>query len=314
MQTRENAHCSDTAPVDAAAAARSLPGGTPPPTEPDDWDALLGAVRSRLRLALGDWPASAPAPLPLDASDACDEARAIGYDCADALDQMHGTLVAQSKRCRQLELELADARASLREACTQLLGTQAEERRVRHLALHDSLTLLPNRSCFCTRLDQLLATAYPQRPVLALLYLDLDGFKLINDTHGHEIGDEMLRVVAARLLRAVRADDMVSRLGGDEFACLLAGIADRRQLSRLARKLMDAVAAPLKVGELTLEVCASIGIALCPDDGATTQALLKMADAAMYRAKRQQIGHAFYDEPRALRSVTTRHQEARTNG
>ncbi len=281
-----------------------------PRTNPGDWDALLCAVRTRLREALAEWPDSTPAPLP---NDTADEARAIGCDCADALDQMHDTLVSQASRFLRLETEIAEARASLREACTQLLGTQANERRARHLALHDSLTLLPNRSCFCAQLDLALATAYPQRPALAVLYLDLDGFKLVNDTHGHEIGDEMLRVVAARLSRAVRAADRVSRIGGDEFACLLTGMSDRRQLSRLARKLLDTVAAPLRVGELTLQVHASIGIALCPEDATTTQALLKMADAAMYRAKRQQTGHAFFDEAGALRSATTR-SEARLSG
>jgi diguanylate cyclase len=295
MQTPKKTWHADDA---RAALKTAVPG-----TDPGAWDALLGAVRARLREALAAWPESAPAAL-VDGS--AEEARAIGYNCVEALDQLHDALVAQAQHSRRLELEISEARAALREACTQLLGTQAEERRVRHLALHDSLTQLPNRGCFCTRLDQLLATTYPQRPALALLYLDLDGFKLVNDTHGHEIGDELLRVVAARLLRAVRADDMVSRLGGDEFACLLVGMSDRRQLSRLARKLLDAVSAPLKVGELTLQVHASIGIALCPEDGTTTQALLRTADEAMYRAKRQQTGLAFFDEAGALRSVTAR--------
>ena len=276
------------------------------PAEPqagtDDWDTLLGAVQMRLRQSLGEWPDSDPVPLGDDPSAL---ARAASFDCADALDQLHGTLVAEAKRCRQLELEVNEARTKLRDACTELLGTQADERQARHEALHDSLTQLPNRGCFCARLDQLLSASAVRRQPLALLYLDLDGFKLVNDLHGHEAGDELLRVVATRLLRAVRADDMVSRLGGDEFACLLSGMPDRKQLARLARKLLDAVSAPLKVGVLTLQVRASIGIALCPEDGTTTAALLKMADTAMYRAKRQQIGHAFFDEPGALRAVTS---------
>jgi diguanylate cyclase (GGDEF)-like protein len=131
--------------------------------------------------------------------------------------------------------------------------------------------------------------------VLAVLYLDLDGFKPINDRHGHETGDGLLRVVAARLARAVRSDDMVCRVGGDEFVCLLGDVLNRQQLSHLACKLFDAVSAPLRIGTLDLLVRPSIGIAVCPQDGDTTDALLRRADTAMYRAKRQQLGYAFFD-------------------
>ena len=292
----------------AATETRTGPGDPATPQESfDDWDTLLGAVQSRLREALREWPDSAPAPLGEDASAL---ARAASLECADALDQLHSTLVAEAKRCRQLEREVNEAHTKLRDACIALLGTQEEERQARHQALHDSLTQLPNRRCFSARLDEVLGASAVRRPALALLYLDLDGFKLVNDLHGHEAGDELLRVVAARLRGAVRADDMVSRLGGDEFACLLTGVPDRKQLTRLARKLLDTLSAPLKVGVLTLQVRASIGIALCPEDGTTTAALLKMADTAMYRAKRQQIGHAFFDEPGALRAVMSSGQRS----
>ncbi len=106
----------------------------------------------------------------------------------------------------------------------------------------------------------------------------------------------MLRIVAARLARSVRADDMVSRVGGDEFACLLADVPSREQLSHLACKMFDAVSAPMKIGQLKLTVRASIGIAVCPTDGASAEALLKSADNAMYRAKRQNTGYAFFAE------------------
>jgi diguanylate cyclase (GGDEF)-like protein len=128
-----------------------------------------------------------------------------------------------------------------------------------------------------------------------VLYLDLDGFKPINDLHGHDAGDELLRIVAARLARSIRAEDMVCRLGGDEFACLLSDPLNRERLGHLACKLFDAVSAPLQLGPLKLTVRPSIGIAVCPTDGATTDALLKCADAAMYRAKRHQSGYAFFD-------------------
>ncbi len=128
---------------------------------------------------------------------------------------------------------------------------------------------------------------------LAVLFLDLDDFKSINDRHGHETGDEMLRIVAQRLGRVMREGAVVCRLGGDEFACLLPNTMGDAQLSRLAAQVFDAVSAPLKVGALKLSVRPSIGIAVYPTDGDSTTALLQHADAAMYHAKRQQLGYAF---------------------
>ena len=192
-------------------------------------------------------------------------------------------------------MEVFDAQAALAQARAELAGTQAQESRARHLALHDELTQLPNRSFFRERMEHALAQREQQGQSLALLTLDLDGFKLINDAHGHDTGDAVLRIVAARLARAVRATDMVSRLGGDEFACLMANLHSRDQLSRLACKLFDAVSAPLKTGKLTFNVCPSIGIAIGPSDGVTAEALLESADGAMVRAKRQQTVYAFFD-------------------
>jgi diguanylate cyclase (GGDEF)-like protein len=134
----------------------------------------------------------------------------------------------------------------------------------------------------------------PRRQPLAVLYIDLDDFKPVNDQHGHDIGDELLRIIGSRLTRALRAKDMVSRLGGDEFACLLLGLPGRAQIAAVVRKLFDAVAAPLTIDDCTAVVRPSIGIALCPDDGASADALLKNADAAMYRAKREGTGYAFF--------------------
>jgi diguanylate cyclase (GGDEF)-like protein len=128
------------------------------------------------------------------------------------------------------------------------------------------------------------------------MYIDLDGFKPVNDLHGHDIGDQLLRIIAARMSRTVRGEDMVSRLGGDEFACLLADVPDREAVSRLACKLFDAVAAPVKLGALELSVRPSIGIATCPGDGVSGAQLMKHADAAMYHAKRQRCGYAFFDQ------------------
>ena len=194
-----------------------------------------------------------------------------------------------------LELEVFDAQAALAQARAELAGTQAGERQARHLAAHDALTSLPNRSRFCERLAQALGPQRPAHGRVAVLYIDLDGFKPINDEHGHAVGDEVLRIVAMRMTRAVRADDMVSRLGGDEFACLVTDRLDRAQLTRLAGKLFDAIAAPLTLGELRMAVSPSIGIAVCPEDGDAAADLLRLADAAMYCAKRTRSGFAFHE-------------------
>jgi diguanylate cyclase (GGDEF)-like protein len=196
-------------------------------------------------------------------------------------------------RLHQLEHELFKIRAELTAARLELVNVQTNEKNARYLSLHDDLTSLPNRSYFRQRLERALADEEPPRQALAVLYLDLDGFKPLNDTHGHDAGDELLRIVAARLTHAVRAEDMVSRVGGDEFACMLTGLPQREQVRYVACKLFDAVSAPLKIGALEFSVRASIGIATCPTDGTTADSLLKCADAAMYRAKREGTGYTF---------------------
>ena len=125
------------------------------------------------------------------------------------------------------------------------------------------------------------------------MYIDLDGFKPINDRHGHGIGDEVLRIVALRLIHALRAKDMVSRLGGDAFACLVADWQDRDQLSRLGRRIFGAVAAPLSMGNVRVTVSPSIGIAMYPSHGLEPEQLMYSTDAATFRAKRGKSGYAF---------------------
>jgi diguanylate cyclase (GGDEF)-like protein len=278
--------------TDAALRACMAPPGLPLDDAFADWGDLLSAVNARLRLTVGKRPAAASQP---QAHDTAGRVRDCVLECAAALDHLHATLTQEIGRRQQLEREIFDARTALAFARAELVGTQDGERRARHLSLHDGLTSLPNRSFFHERLDRALAHLEPERPALAVLYLDLDGFKPINDAHGHDAGDELLRIVAVRLSRAVRAEDVVGRLGGDEFACLLVGLLNREQLSQLACKLFDAVSAPLTIGQLKLSVCPSIGIAMCPTDGATAEALLKSADAAMYSAKRHRTGYAFVD-------------------
>ena len=290
-----NAHALQSL-ADAAAAVPA-----PQPLLPDpssdvafgDWNDLFSAVKSRLTTSVGELSALAEP----QARGKADQIRASVLECVGALDQLQTTLTHETARRQQLELEVFEAQTAVALAHAELVGTQAEERLGRHVASRDSLTSLPNSTFFRDRIDHALARAEPHGPKLTVLYLDLDAFKPINDTHGREIGDELLRIVAVRLARAVRAADVVSRLGGDEFGCLLAGVQSRVQLSHLACKLFDAVSAPLKIGELRLTVRPSIGIATCPDDGETAEALIRNSDAAMYRAKRQRTGYAFWSDP-----------------
>ena len=255
-----------------------------------DCDDLFNAVAERLRMTV---LALTSAAQRADSGDVRHVQSAVG-ECIEAFDHLHRSMANELDRRQHLEMELFDANTALAQARAELVGTQDGERRARHLALHDGLTSLPNRGYFVERLDQALSLPAPQRRPLSVMFLDLDGFKAVNDTHGHAVGDELLRIVAARLSRVVRAEDMVSRLGGDEFGCLLSGLDDREQLVQLAGKIFDAVSAPCKVGVLRLAVRASIGIAMSPGDGDTSDALLRNADAAMYHAKRCGLRHAFF--------------------
>ena len=254
-----------------------------------DWDDLFCAVKDRLKTIALD--RLDPAPLP---HQMVSQVKSTVFECVAALDQLHTTLRHELGRQQKLELDFFDAQTALAQARAELSGVQAGERRARHLALHDGLTLLPNRGCFRERLDRALAQAGSQQEGLAVLCLDLDGFKAVNDSHGHAVGDDLLKIVAARLMRALRAEDVVGRLGGDEFACLLTDAPGHDQLRQVACHLFDTVSAPIKVGQLKVSVRPSIGIAVCPDDGLTCDGLLNSADSAMYRAKREQSGYSFF--------------------
>jgi diguanylate cyclase (GGDEF)-like protein/PAS domain S-box-containing protein len=153
------------------------------------------------------------------------------------------------------------------------------------LALHDSLTDLPNRALFRDRLIQATTNAPANGRYAALLYVDLDRFKHINDSLGHAIGDKLLQTVARRLLGCVRSTDTVSRQGGDEFVVLLADIDHSRDAVTCAEKLLGALEAPYRIGEHELRISASIGVAIFPDDAGEAEALLRCADSAMYQAK-----------------------------
>ncbi|MFZ5862970.1 MAG: putative bifunctional diguanylate cyclase/phosphodiesterase [Nitrospirota bacterium] len=159
------------------------------------------------------------------------------------------------------------------------------QERLYFLANHDALTGLPNRTLFLDRLEQAISRARWNQRVVATLFLDLDHFKNINDTLGHNVGDQLLRSLAGRLSAALRNGDTVARFGGDEFVILLDDMADASDAASVAQKLLDVLAPPVEVGTTLLQVGASIGVSTFPADGDDPGMLLRNADTAMYRVK-----------------------------
>jgi diguanylate cyclase len=179
----------------------------------------------------------------------------------------------------------------------QFAAAVEQEEAARHAALHDVLTDLPNRALFEDRLEHGLAHAKRHGWAIAVMFIDLDGFKKINDSYGHDVGDCVLQAVAQRLRENTRSDDTVSRYGGDEFLFLLTEMQDEAHATLIAEKIVAAVQESFDVdgvgGKRRLSVKASIGIAVFPKDGDSAEILVKNADTAMYRAKRTKSGYAF---------------------
>ncbi len=159
------------------------------------------------------------------------------------------------------------------------------EERIRHLAHHDALTGLANRHLLHVLLNQALAVHRRDNTKLALLFIDLDHFKPINDTYGHHIGDKMLIAVAKRLSGLVREIDIVARLGGDEFLVVLENIDDRESITKVVKKITSSLATPYAIDSFRLETTSSIGISIFPEGGSEGDSLIRNADSAMYFAK-----------------------------
>lgn len=168
------------------------------------------------------------------------------------------------------------------------------ELRLDMLANHDPLTGLPNRSYFQDYLQHAIAQCLRQGGQVSLLFIDLDRFKHINDSRGHEVGDQVLRIVASRLIDTLRTDDFVGRLGGDEFAVVITHPKTHRGARRVAMKLIEALSQPFKVERGRYAISASIGISVCPDDGTDAKTLLRQADLAMYQAKQHTSGFEYF--------------------
>ncbi|WP_428420067.1 EAL domain-containing protein [Methylibium sp.] len=172
----------------------------------------------------------------------------------------------------------------------------AAQARIHHLAHHDALTGLPNRTAFGQQLEQLTASHRAGDAQIALLFIDLDHFKRINDSLGHLVGDLLLQTVTTRITACLRADDLVARFGGDEFMVLLPGVTDRSVVEQVAGKLLAVIEAPLEVAGRSISVSPSIGVSLFPEHGRTPAELIQHADAAMYMAKaRGRANVQFFD-------------------
>jgi diguanylate cyclase (GGDEF)-like protein len=167
-----------------------------------------------------------------------------------------------------------------------ITASKAREQRIETLAYHDALTALPNRALLLRLLERELAARKRLGNALAVCFLDLDGFKPINDTHGHAAGDAVLEVVAERLQESVRGNDVVARLGGDEFVIVLTHLADSLVVRDTLQRLLERISLPIALPDgVTAQVSASLGVALCPGDGDSVDILLRRADEAMYNAK-----------------------------
>ncbi|MDD5724377.1 MAG: EAL domain-containing protein [Syntrophales bacterium] len=178
------------------------------------------------------------------------------------------------------------------------------EERIQYLATHDTLTDLPNRLMFSQLLNHAIQAAQRYKRQLAVIFLDLDRFKIINDTLGHEAGDQLLQAVAMRLKQKLRAVDVVARLGGDEFVILIEEVNDLEQVATVARNVLSTVIKPVTIMGQECRVTASLGISICPEDGLDEQSLMKNADIAMYFAKEEgKNNYQFYSENIKAKSI-----------
>ena len=182
-------------------------------------------------------------------------------------------------------------------AMLDITDRKKSEEEIIHLASHDGLTGLPNRRLLMDRLDQALARSHRSKDTVAVLFLDLDNFKPINDTMGHRQGDDVLKMMAERLQGCLRETDTVARFGGDEFVVIMTDIKDNNDVTTLAENLNKALSEPFAIGGRETALSASIGIALYPDHAHVSESLLTLADHAMYQAKEKGKGKHYLAVP-----------------
>lgn len=216
-------------------------------------------------------------------------------EAAEDLDNVTKTLAQGIDELKLVELALARSTTALAETSASLAAALASEESAKHRALHDPATGLPNRVLFDDRLAKALALAQRHDWTVAVMFLDLDGFKNVNDSYGHAAGDVVLKEVADRLAQDARDEDTVCRNGGDEFLYLLMNPQGRINVERIAATVVENLARRICVGDAHLTVRPSIGIAIFPESGVDGNALIQNADGAMYRAKKLACGYAVHD-------------------
>lgn len=212
------------------------------------------------------------------------------------LHQVNTDLATEVTERIGLETEIAGMKIDLAGVREDLSKSRANEEETRQKSFRDPLTGLPNRALFQERLDHGLVQAKRHGWKLAVMFIDLDHFKSVNDSHGHDLGDKVLVMVADRLQALVRSEDTVSRWGGDEFVCLFLDIKEEADLAPLAEKMVRRIAEPCAFGETDLSIRASIGVTTYPRDGDAADVLFKNADAAMYKAKGTDKGVVLFRE------------------
>jgi diguanylate cyclase len=222
-------------------------------------------------------------------------------------------LLDQAQEDFNLKLRKANEHLIIAAIQSQILAEELERSKaaMTHLALHDFLTDLPNRAQLYDRIDQAIALARRHRTQLALLFMDLDRFKAVNDTLGHVIGDQLLQAVAQRLKSAMRHSDTVSRQGGDEFVLLLSEVSQEKKLVRHIEKLHRIVTAPYCIAGHDLQIGATIGISMFPQHGEDSETLIRHADDAMYYAKENgRNQYQFFNHEMRARETERRNFEA----
>jgi diguanylate cyclase (GGDEF)-like protein len=209
----------------------------------------------------------------------------------------------ESSKFRPVEIDvvgLAEGeRAHGRIRLTDISARAERLAELERLALHDALTGLPNRALFHDRVRQSIAAAERHGGCFAVMLLDLDRFKQVNDTLGHQVGDKLLQAAGPRLARALRKSDTLARLGGDEFAVLLPAPVDMERTSTMAERLVESMFLPFVIDGMSLDLGVSVGAALYPDHGADLDTLVHSADVAMYKAKREQLGFSIFNAEQA---------------
>jgi diguanylate cyclase (GGDEF)-like protein len=223
---------------------------------------------------------------PPPAENALRSSEAIQIDMQKASETLSAVVKALKSEVR--ERDMLDLRFA---------AAVEQEEGGRHASLHDALTGMPNRALFNDRLEHGLAQAKRHSWTLALMFVDLDDFKEINDRYGHEVGDRVLQTIARRLQNHTRIEDTVSRHGGDEFLYLAMNIKSEADMSLVAEKIINEIQAPFRVSVRDVDTClivkASVGISIFPQHGTDAATLVESADRAMYRAKQNKSGYSF---------------------